>query len=152
MKINESGEKIIENGDKVVINYKGTFEDGVEFDSSYSRGEPMNCMVGNGSLIEGFDSALMGMKQGETKSVTIPPEKAYGEYRDGGVMDVPASSFGESFVPEPGAAVYGRNDAGQEILATIISFDQENVKLDFNHPMAGKSLNFEISVESVEAS
>ena len=142
--------KIVEEGSTVKINYRGTFSDGVEFDSSYSRGEPMVCKVGNGSLIEGFDTALIGMKEGEKKTVEIPPDKAYGEYREGGIMDVPSSAFHENFSPEVGAAVYGRNDKGEEILATIVSFDEENVKLDFNHPMAGKTLNFEITVEGVE--
>ncbi len=142
--------KIVEDGSTVTINYKGTFEDGVEFDSSYSRGEPMVCVIGNGSLIEGFNSALVGMKEGEEKSITIQPENAYGDYKEGGIMDVPSTSFHENFSPEVGAAVYGRNDEGQEIIATVVSFDEENVKLDFNHPMAGKTLNFEISVEKVE--
>ena len=142
--------KCIEAGSTVTLNYRGTFNDGVEFDSSYSRGEPMVCTVGNGSLIEGFDNALIGMQEGEQKSITLSPDQAYGEYRDGGIIDVPASSFHEDFSPEVGSAVYGRNDNGEEILATIVSFDEENVKLDFNHPMAGKTLNFEISVEKFE--
>ena len=142
--------KLIQDGNTVTINYKGTFEDGVEFDSSYSRGEPMVCTVGNGSLIEGFNNALIGMKEGEKKSVTIPPDQAYGDYKEGGIMDVPANSFHENFSPEAGAAVYGRNEKGEEILATVVSFDEENIKLDFNHPMAGKTLNFEIQVENIE--
>lgn len=142
--------KIIQDGSTVTINYRGTFNDGIEFDSSYSRGEAMTCTVGNGSLIEGFNSALVGMKEGEKKTVTIEPEDAYGDYKEGGIMDVPAASFHENFSPEVGAAVYGRNDEGQEIIATIVSFDDENIKLDFNHPMAGKTLNFEIEVETIE--
>ena len=70
--------KVIEPGSVVTINYTGKFNDGVEFDSSYERGEPMVCQVGNGSLIPGFDAALVGMKEGDKKSVTIAPEDAYG--------------------------------------------------------------------------
>ena len=141
--------KIIQEGSVVVLNYRGTFEDGEEFDSSYSRGEPMTCTVGNGSLIPGFDSALSGMQAGQKKSIKIEPDQAYGEYKEGAIMEVPRSSFHENFAPEVGGVVYGRNEVGGEVIAKVVSFDDETVNLDFNHPMAGKTLNFDIEVESV---
>ena len=64
-------------------------------------------------------------------------------------MEVPRSSFHENFAPEVGGVVYGRNEVGGEVIAKVVSFDDETVNLDFNHPMAGKTLNFDIEVESV---
>ena len=142
--------KIIKEGSVVTIDYRGTFDDGSEFDSSYGRGEPMICTVGNGSLINGFDSALPGMSVGEKKEITVEPSDGYGEYKDGAIIEVPKTNFHESFSPEEGGVVYGVNDSGQELMATIVSFDSENVKLDFNHPMAGKTLNFEIEVKNID--
>lgn len=138
--------KKIENGTKVSLHYRGTFEDGTEFDSSHKRGEPILCEVGSGNLIAGFESALDGMSEGETKSVTLDPEDAYGERNPEAVKTVPRTSFPENFELKEGATVYGTNDMGQEMMAQINSFDQDTATLDFNHPMAGKSLNFEISV------
>jgi len=142
--------KTIEEGSVVTLNYKGTFDDGTEFDSSYSRGEPITCTIGEGGLIEGFESALPGMETGDTKTVHLSPDQAYGDYKDGAIMPVPSEMFAENFIPEVGGTVYGKNDMGQEMIAKIVSFDDSEVTLDFNHPMAGKNLNFEIKIEDIK--
>ncbi len=141
--------KKVENGSQVSIHYRGTFEDGTEFDSSKSHGGPMTCRVGEGKLIAGFETALNGMTEGETKSVTIPPEEAYGDQNPDAVQTVPRTVFPDDFELKEGATVYGTNSLGQEMMAKINSFDDENAVLDFNHPMAGKTLNFEISVVEI---
>jgi len=138
--------KTVESGTKVSLHYRGTFNDGTEFDSSHDRGEPITCEVGSGNLISGFESALGGMSEGETKSVTLSPEDAYGEINPDAIQEVPRTSFPEDFVLKEGATVYGTNSMGQEMMAKINAFDEESATLDFNHPMAGKTLNFEISV------
>jgi len=141
--------KKIENGSQVSIHYRGTFEDGTEFDSSQNHGGPMTCQVGSGNLIAGFETALDGMTEGETKSVTISPEDAYGDVNPGAVQSVPRTVFPDDFELKEGATVYGTNAQGQEMMAKINSFDEDNAVLDFNHPMAGKTLNFEISVVEI---
>ena len=138
--------KKIENGSKVSLHYRGTFDDGTEFDSSHKRGQPMLCEVGSGQLISGFDSALGGMTAGETKNISLSPDEAYGERNPDAVQKVPRTAFPDGFELKEGATVYGQTAQGQEMMAKIDSFDDDSATLDFNHPMAGKNLNFEISV------
>jgi len=142
----------IKNGDTVSIHYKGTFEDGTEFDNSFERGEPITCQVGAGMLISGFDNALTGMKVGETKNINLSPEEAYGEHIAEGVQQVTRDCFPEDFELVKEATVYGKNAAGEEMIATILDFDDTQATLDFNHPMAGKNLNFEINIVDINES
>ena len=141
--------KKVENGSQVSVHYRGTFEDGTEFDNSQNHGGPMMCHVGSGQLIPGFENALSGMSTGETKSVSIPPGEAYGEVNPDAIQTVSRDLFPSDFELKEGATVYGTNSQGQEMMAKIESFDDENAVLDFNHPMAGKTLNFEISVVEI---
>jgi len=140
----------IEDGSKVKVHYKGTFDDGTEFDNSKNRGEPIAFEVGSGQLITGFDIAVRDMTVGESKNVSITPENGYGERNLEAIRTMPMSSFPEGFNPENGVAVYGKDDLGKEVMAMIESFDSDSVTLDFNHPMAGKNLNFEIELVEVE--
>ena len=83
----------VENGNTVSVHYRGTLNDGTEFDSSHSRGEPLSFQVGSGQMINGFDAALPGMAVGETKSITLTPDQAYGESNPEAITDVPKESF-----------------------------------------------------------
>tara|TARA_R100001126_G_C4851265_1_gene162114 strand:- start:347 stop:778 length:432 start_codon:yes stop_codon:yes gene_type:complete len=139
----------VKNGDTISIHYRGTFDDGTEFDNSFERGEPITCQVGAGMLISGFDNALPGMEVGETKNIQLAPDQAYGEHRSEGIQQVTRDCFPEDFELVKEATVYGKNGAGEEMIATIVDFNDETATLDFNHPMAGKSLNFEINVVDI---
>ena len=139
----------VEDGKTVCFHYVGTLDDGTEFDNSRSRGEPLTGHIGQGQLIPGFESALIGMTPGEKKTVLIESHDAYGEYNPEAVQTVSLTRFPEDFVPEVGGQVQGQNQSGQAFNATIKESTEEDVVLDFNHPLAGKSLNFEIEVVSV---
>lgn len=143
----------INAGQVVSVHYTGTFDDGTKFDSSHDRGTPITFNVGAGQMITGFDQAVVGMAVGETKSVRLEPAEAYGEQREDLVQNISTKLFPEEFDFVVGATVKGESPNGQPLLANIVSHNPENevVVLDFNHPMAGKSLNFEIEVVSVEA-
>ena len=140
----------VENGQNISVHYIGTLDDGTEFDSSRSRDETLSFQVGSGQLIEGFSKAVIGMSVGETKSVRLSPTEAYGESDPQQVQPVPANAFPNDFEPVVGAHVVGQNELGQQVMAEIKTFDDESVTLDFNHPMAGKSLNFEIELVSID--
>lgn len=142
----------INAGQVVSVHYTGTFDDGTKFDSSHDRGEPITFNVGAGQMISGFDSAVVGMTVGETKSVRLEPADAYGEPREDLVQNIDTNLFPEGFEFVVGATVKGESPQGQPLLATIVSHqpDSNVVVLDFNHPMAGKSLNFEIEVVEVQ--
>lgn len=142
----------VKAGQTVSVHYVGTFEDGTEFDSSVSRGEPITFQVGAGQMISGFDQAVAGMKNGETKDVTLTPEMAYGPSREDLVQNISTKLFPEDFEFVIGATVKGDAPNGQPLLAAIVEHqpDNEVVVLDFNHPMAGKTLNFNINVVAVD--
>ncbi len=139
----------VENGDTVSVHYRGTLEDGTEFDSSHTRGEAMTFQVGSGQLIAGFDEAVPGMTEGEVKNVTLTPEQAYGPVVAEAVQVVEKTQFPPEFPFEVGQTVSGYGANGQPMAATIQELGDTTVTLDMNHPMAGKSLNFEIELVSI---
>ena len=142
--------KTIENGNLVELHYKGTFPDGEIFDDSRERGVPMSVQVGNGNLIPAFESALVGMTPGQTKTINLTAAEAYGVHHDEAVVTVSRTAFPEDFIFQKGVAVTGHNPDGNRFNATIISFDDESVVLDHNHPLAGKDINFDIEILTVD--
>ena len=137
------------NGKNVSFHYVGTLDDGEQFDSSYDRGVPMTTTIGSGQLVAGFESALMGMKPEEKKSVVIESKDAYGDYNLNALQSVPLTSFPEDFEGEVGKFVQGRGENEQVFTAIITEVADDSVTLDFNHPLAGKNLNFDIEVITV---
>ena len=140
----------VTTGQTVNVHYVGTFDDGTEFDSSRTRGETLTFQVGSGQMISGFDSAVTGMTIGESKTIRLEPGDAYGDRREDLVQTFPQSLFPEGFEFKVGAVVKGQAPNGQPLLAKIESTTEDTVVLDFNHPMAGQCLNFEIEVVSAE--
>ncbi len=137
-------------GRTVNVHYVGTFDDGTEFDNSRNRGEAITFEVGAGQMIQGFDSAIDGMTIGETKTVTLTPDEAYGQVDPNAFQTVPEEMF-ESFGDlNTGQTVTGVAQNGEQFAARIHSLQENTVTLDFNHPMAGKNLNFEVELVSVE--
>jgi len=140
----------VEKGNNVKVHYTGTLEDGQEFDSSRKRNETLNFTVGTGQMIAGFDEAVMGMSVGDIKDVTLSPDKGYGERNDEAIMPVNRQNFPEDFVVNVGEMVQGTTEQGMPIQATIVGEDEGNIILDMNHPLAGKSLNFNIELVEIE--
>ncbi len=100
-------------------------------------------------MIPGFDSGVVGMQVGETKKISIDPQDAYGEVNPEAVQQIPKSQFPDDFNFVVGATVSGQGPRGP-IMAKILSENNENVELDFNHTLAGKKLNFEIEIINAE--
>ena len=142
----------VKNGQKVSVHYVGTLDDGTEFDNSRSRGDAISFEVGSGQLITGFDSALPGMTVGEVKSVSLTPEDAYGEVNPQAIETVPRAVFPPDMPLEVGSMVQGRAPTGQPVVARVDAIEGESVTLDMNHPLAGKNLNFEIELVSIDSS
>ena len=137
----------VENGNTVAVHYTGTTE-GEMFDSSRGRGEPLMFEVGTGMVIKGFNNAVVGMTPGESKTVVIPVEEAYGPVNPEAVQAVSKNDFPEDFVAEIGASVTGQA-GGQNFLASIVAIEDETITLDFNHPLAGRELTFDIELISI---
>ena len=139
---------IAKEGREVKVHYKGTFEDGTVFDSSYDRGQAIGFTVGAGMMIPGFDAAVNGMKVGETKTVNITPNEGSGQHNPDGVQTLDKSQFPDDFDFQKGVIIEGVI-GDQTVRGIIQQIDTENVVVDFNHPMAGKDLNFEIELVEV---
>ena len=139
----------VEKGNNVKVHYTGTLEDGKEFDSSRKRGEALGFSVGTGQMIAGFDTAVEGMTVGEIKDVVLEPTQAYGERSEDAVMPVNRKNFPPEFKVEIGAMVQGTTKDGMPVQATIVGEDKENLILDMNHPLAGKTLNFNIELVEI---
>jgi peptidylprolyl isomerase len=133
-------------GNVVELHYKGSFPDGTLFDSSYDRGQSIEVTVGNGQLIAGFENALIGMAEGQTKTISLSPDEAYGPANPEAFNTVSRDQFPPDYAFAEGAPVQGATEDGKPIFATISSFTNEDVTLDLNHPLAGKDLNFEIEL------
>ena len=137
------------DGDNVKIHYKGKLDDGSVFDSSEGK-DPLEFKVGEGNIIPGVEEAVVGMAPEETKEATIPPEKAYGEYRDDMVIEVDRSQFPEHITPELGQQLELKQSEGENIVVTVTNVGEEKVTLDANHPLAGKDLTFEITLQEID--
>lgn len=134
-------------GSTVKIHYKGTFDDGVAFDDSKDR-EPLEFTVGAGRVIPGFERNVIGMEAGQKKKFTVPAVDGYGERRPELLLDVPRTRFPENMDLKPGMVLTFKKD-NMNFQATVAKVEGDAVKLDMNHPLAGKNLNFEIEVVSV---
>ena len=137
-----------EKGNMVSVHYTGTLSNGTEFDSSKGR-EPLGFEIGGGQVIAGFNDAIVGMVVGESKTFTIPATEAYGLKNEEAVQEVPKTQFSSDFKPVVGGQVTGQNENGQTFAATIVSEQDETITLDFNHPLAGQDLTFNVELMSV---
>lgn len=136
-------------GKKVRAHYRGTLDDGTQFDSSYDRGEPLEFTCCAHQMIPGFDAAVKDMKVGEKKTVHIPCAEAYGERREDLVMFFPAAQVPNIDQIHVGDKLALSGAGGQPVLVTVVEVTPEGVKIDANHEMAGKDLNFEIELVEV---
>lgn len=130
--------------------YKGTFNDGTQFDSSYDRGEPLEFVCGAGQMIRGFDAAVADMEVGQIIDVHLMPEEAYGMPDPGAVFTVEIAQLPGSEELEAGQQVYLTNQFGQPFPVKVAAKDETTITFDANHEMAGKELNFRIELVEVK--
>lgn len=136
------------SGDTVRVHYTGTLDDGSRFDSSEGRA-PLEFTVGGGQVIAGFDEAVLGMEPGQTRTVTIPAEEAYGERNDEMLLRVERDQFPSEIEPEVGQQLQLTLSNGQQVPVQIVEVAEDVVTLDANHPLAGEALTFEITLEEI---
>lgn len=134
-------------GDTVQVHYTGTLEDGTVFDSSQGR-DPLEFTLGAGNVIPGFDRAVEGMAVGESSTVTIAPEDAYGDHRAEMVQQVARTEIPSEIDLQVGMQLQASGPAG-EMIVTVVELSDENVTLDANHPLAGQPLTFELELVAV---
>ena len=137
------------NGNTVQVNYTGKLTDGTVFDTSAGRA-PLEFTLGTGDVVPGFEKAVLGMKVGEKKTVTIPANEAYGLYRGELVVEVSRDKLPSGLTPQVGLQLQQKGANNSVIVATVIRVSETTVTLDANHPFAGKDLTFEIELVKLQ--
>ena len=136
------------NGDQVKVHYHGRLNDGTTFDSSEGRA-PLQFEVGAGQVIKGFDDGVLGMKQGDKRTIHIPVHQAYGEKSQDMVIEFPREQFPPDMLPEVGMQLNLRGQDGRNFPVVISEVKDDIVVLDGNHPLAGKDLIFDIEMVEI---
>lgn len=132
-------------GDTVRVHYLGTLDDGRQFDSSTNRG-PVEITIGGGQVIPGFEDALVGMAEGEVKTITLEPDDAYGPRDNGLIHIVERTRIPANIDLNVETMVQASEPGGGTVQLRIVEFDDETVTLDANHPLAGEALTFEVTL------
>ena len=130
--------------------YRGTFNDGTQFDSSYDRGEPLEFICGAGQMIKGFDAAVADMEVGQVVDIHLMPEEAYGMPDPNAIFTLEIAQLPGSEDLEVGQQVYLSNQYGQPFPVKVTAKEEKNITFDANHEMAGKELNFKIELVEVK--
>jgi FKBP-type peptidyl-prolyl cis-trans isomerase 2 len=139
---------VVSEGKSVKVNYTMSV-DGKVMDSSKERG-PLEFKAGSHQVIPGFEKAVMGMKVGEKKSVKIGPEDAYGPEDPKGIQNVPKNQLPAGMTPKAGMMLTARGKDGESMPVRIVEVKDDVVVMDFNHPLAGKTLNFDVEVVEIK--
>jgi peptidylprolyl isomerase len=135
-------------GDNVKVHYTGRLDDGTVFDSSRDR-DPLEFTIGTGSIIPGFENAVIGMAPGESKTETIPTAQAYGPYMDDMVLVVNREQMPMEIEPEVGQQLQLQHPTGEVIPVVITDISPSEITLDANHPLAGEDLIFDIQLVEI---
>ena len=135
-------------GDKVKVHFEGYLEDGTVFGSSMDD-EPFEFAIGEKNMLPGFENAVIGMQKGDTKTITLPPEEAYGPHKKELVHVMDKSSFPQEINLEIGKRLQVRTQDGRSAIVTIKDFTEDNIVIDENDPLAGKTLTFKIELVEI---
>lgn len=138
----------VKDGDTVKVHYTGKLENGDVFDSSRER-EPFEFTVGNKAVIPGFEKGVVGMGVGDTKTIEIPPEEAYGAKQDELVVEVQKSELPDDITPTIGQRLQIKQQDGNPIVVTITELTDDSITLDANHPLAGYTLFFDVELVDI---
>ncbi|MDZ5603274.1 FKBP-type peptidyl-prolyl cis-trans isomerase [Pseudomonas sp. RP23018S] len=139
----------ISQNTEVTLNFALHLENGDTVDSTFNK-TPATFKVGDGSLLPGFEMALFGFKAGDRRTLTIAPENAFGQPNPQNVQVMPRSQFSDMELSD-GLLVIFNDAANAELPGVVKAFDDQQVTIDFNHPLAGKILNFEVEILEVKA-
>jgi peptidylprolyl isomerase len=135
-------------GDRVSVHYAGRLEDGTEFDSSAGR-EPLDIVLGDGMVIPGFESGVIGMTVGEKRTVTIAAEDAYGQISQELIVTVPRERLPQDLDPELGQHLQMHRADGGHIDVMVTDVNEQSITIDANHPLAGRVLVFDIHLVAI---
>jgi peptidylprolyl isomerase len=135
-------------GDKVKVHFEGYLEDGQVFGSTIDD-QPFEFIIGDKNMLPGFENAVIGMQKGDTKTITLPPEEAYGAHKKELVSVMEKSGFPKEINLEIGKRLRVRTQDGKYTVVTIKDFTEDSIVLDENDPLAGKTLTFKIELVEI---
>jgi len=138
----------IQPGSRVKIHFTLSLEDGTEALSTLEE-EPLECVLGDGTLREGMEMALYGLRAGEEQLITLSPEQGWGSRDPQLIHNLPRSDFPQEMSLQPGLTIAFDSRDGEEMAGTILSLDAQQVEVDFNHPLAGRNVLFWVKVLEV---
>ena len=139
----------VSEGTRVYLNFSVSLEDGSEVDTNFG-GDPVDFVIGDGSLLPGFERRLFGMAAGERQMFTVLPEDAFGQPNDNNVQYLPRDQFDDDVELEIGLVFSFADASGGELPGMVLSYDEEEVSVDFNHPLSGRTILFDVLVHRVE--
>ena len=139
----------VSEGTRVYLNFSISLEDGSEVDTNFG-GDPVDFAIGDGSLLPGFERLLFGMTGGERQMFTVSPENAFGQPNDNNLQYLPRDQFDDDVELDIGLVFSFADASGGELPGMVIAFDEEEVTVDFNHPLAGRTILFDVLVHRVE--
>ena len=140
---------MISEGTRVTLNFALVLDDGSEIDSNFEK-EPASFSVGDGSLLPGFERALFGLKSGDEATLEILPEEGFGQPNDNNLQTIKRDQFDVESELEAGMVFSFADAAVGELPGVVKTFDADEVTVDFNHPLAGRTLSFRVAIHNVE--
>lgn len=139
----------VKDGDTVKVHYTGKLDNGEVFDTSREQ-EPFEFKLGDQAVIPGFEKGVVGMGVGDSKTIEISPDDAYGAKKEELVVEVQKSELPEDITPSVGQRLQIRQEDGSPIVVTITDMDEDNITLDANHPLAGYTLFFDVELIEIK--
>lgn len=139
----------VDKGTRVTLHFALKFESGEVVDTTFDK-EAATLEIGDESLPENFEAYLMGMKAGDKASYQVPPEKAFGQHNPSNVQSFKRHEFGADMVLDPGVMISFADARQQELPGVVSSVDGDDVNIDFNHPLSGRTLTFDVEIVDVE--
>lgn len=140
---------MVNAGERVVVEYRGKLDDGREFASTHAQGELLEFVAGSGAMLPDFEYAVMGMSEGETRSIHIPMDRAYGSRDESLVITMPATTLPNGEALPVGAMLGIQGPDGDVMRVRVLEVSDDEVVLDCNHELAGENLNFDITLVEV---
>lgn len=140
---------IVKENSNVTVHYIGTLENGDEFDNSYKKGTPLSFTIGEGKVLKGFESPLVGKEVGDRVEVSLTAKDAYGEFNENAISEIPKDTIPSSVEIIKDGFIKGKTQSGHDVIAKVLEIKENSYILDLNHPLAGKDLKFDIEILEV---
>lgn len=141
---------IVKENSNVTVHYVGTLENGDEFDNSYKKGTPLSFTIGEGKVLKGFESPLVGKEVGDKVEISLTAKEAYGEVNENAISEISKDTIPSSVEIVKDGFIRGKTQSGHDVLAKVIDIKENSYILDLNHPLAGKDLKFDIEILEVK--